>query len=88
MILQTMLLSLLLQTDVPAASAEQACRPAIVAEATPEAIHFIDGDVFLPDTPSDALEVIPGDIVFACEDHLREIENLFLISGQWANREM
>jgi len=85
MILHTALLPLLLLAAVPDAD-EPACRPAIVTETAPEAIRLADGDVFLPDDPSDALEIAPGDVVFACEDHLRESEGLFPISGRWADR--
>jgi hypothetical protein len=87
MILHAALVPLFLLAAVPAA-AEPTCRPAVVAETAPETIRLANGDVFLPDDPSDALEISPGDIVFACEDHLFEIESLFPISGRWANHEM
>ena len=87
MILRAALLPFLLLAAIPAA-AEPTCQAAVVAEAAPEAIRLANGDVFLPDNPSDALEISPGDVVFACEDHLFESDCLFPISGRWANREM
>jgi len=59
-ILRAALLPLLLLAAVPAA-AEPICRAAAVAEAAPGAIRLANGDVFLPDDPSDALWISPGD---------------------------
>jgi hypothetical protein len=69
------------QTYAPVAA--QTCAPALVAEAGTGAVHLSDGRVFLPEDPQDAADLLPGDVVFACDDHLREIETFFPIPGQW-----
>lgn len=78
-----LLATLLIAAAPPAAPAAEACAVAVVAQSGPEAIRLEDGSVFLPDDPKDLAEIGPGDVVFACPDHLREGEGLLPIPGAW-----
>jgi hypothetical protein len=76
-----LLATLLALSAAPAAA--QTCAPALVAEAGTGAVRLSDGRVFLPEDPQDAADLLPGDVVFACDDHLREIETSFPVPGRW-----
>lgn len=84
-ILRAALLPLLLLAAAPAAA--ETCRPAVVRDVAQGAIRIDDGRAFLPHDPEDAAEILPGDVVFACEHHLQETEMLFPIPGSWLPEE-